>query len=84
MFNKLAASIIALEHDSKEPIHIVNFKELIIKKALASNEESFWHDFGYIYLGVFSLKATKREDVLKDIPDKYSFAKEVLQVLRYR
>ena len=83
MFNKLAASIIALEHDSKEPIHIVNFKELIIKKALASNEESFWHDFGYIYLGVFSLKATKREDVLKDIPDKYSFAKEVLQAMYY-
>lgn len=83
MFNKLAASIIALEHDRKEPIHIVSFKELILKKALESNEESFWHDFGYVYLGVFSLKGTNREEILKNIPDKYSFAKEIFHAMYY-
>lgn len=80
MFNRLIACINVLESEHEYGKSIKNFKEFILKKKELHDEKNFWYSFGYVYFGIFTLEKITKQELLKNIPKEYTYARDIITV----
>lgn len=81
MFNRLIACVGVLENQYKDDKNINEFKKLILKRYESCdicNDKEFWYNFGYIYFGIFAFYNISKQELLKAIPKKYTYATDII------